>query len=342
MHETDSNRPSTERRRSERVSRPVYMIVRGTDLLGQPFEERTSTIALNLHGCRYSSKHHLPRNSWITLDVPEEGRRRDVRARVAWIQRPHSVREFFQVAVELESPANLWHIDSPPGDWQKYETGTAENVELPPPHNEMPPEQSEGSADLPLNVAFTGGGAAEQVGENALEKLSALMDAKQQQFLSQVQSELELAFSRARSVLDEINRQTVIFHHEVAAASESTNRFAEVRLQAETSEVTRNHEILAAQSKEHAGLSEDCRCQLAHKRLESEMALAQIQWNELLQSSLDGCVERVAGQLTRRSEDMLRTMEREYGIERLAELREPLEQMSSPGPRDSIEFEVHA
>jgi hypothetical protein len=94
------------------------LIVRGIDLLGQPFEERTSTLALNLHGCRYVSKHHLPKNSWVTLEVPEEPRQH-MRARVAWIQRPHSVREFFQIAVELESPSNIWNVSSPPEGWQE-------------------------------------------------------------------------------------------------------------------------------------------------------------------------------------------------------------------------------
>jgi hypothetical protein len=96
--------------------------VHGFDLLGQPFEERTSTIALNLQGCRYASKHHLPKNTWITLELPEDPEHRSTRARVAWIQRPHSVREFFQIAVELERPANIWNIDSPPADWQLEDT----------------------------------------------------------------------------------------------------------------------------------------------------------------------------------------------------------------------------
>ena len=101
MQEVDSNLSNSQRRRSERLSKSVPLIVRGIDLLGQPFEERTSTIALNLHGCRYPSKHHLPKNTWVTLEMPQMGQRRNVRARVAWIQRPHSVREFFQIAVEL-------------------------------------------------------------------------------------------------------------------------------------------------------------------------------------------------------------------------------------------------
>src|SRR4029077_20040250 len=71
VREVDSAQPSTERRRSERVSYSLPLIVRGVDLLAQPFEERPATLAFNLHGCRYASKHHLPKNTWITLELPE-------------------------------------------------------------------------------------------------------------------------------------------------------------------------------------------------------------------------------------------------------------------------------
>ena len=37
------------------------------------------------------------------------------------MQRPHSIRDFFQIAVELESPANIWGLDSPPADWSRTE-----------------------------------------------------------------------------------------------------------------------------------------------------------------------------------------------------------------------------
>ena len=117
MPDVDPTQPSTERRRSERISNSLPLIVRGIDLLGQPFEERTATLAFNVHGCRYASKHHLPKNTWVTLELPQSSDRRNVRARVAWIQRPHSVREMFQIAVELETPSNLWAIASPPASW---------------------------------------------------------------------------------------------------------------------------------------------------------------------------------------------------------------------------------
>ena len=90
--------------------------MRGVDLLGQPFEERTATLAFNQHGCRYTSKHHLPRNSWVTLEIRAGSiPAYPLRARVAWVQRPHSIRDFFQIAVELETPANVWKHEATPG-----------------------------------------------------------------------------------------------------------------------------------------------------------------------------------------------------------------------------------
>jgi hypothetical protein len=121
MDHVNSNQSGTERRRSDRLFEPVPLIVRGIDLLGQPFEERTATLALNLHGCRYSSKHHLPKNTWVTLELPQTQDRPNVRARVAWVQRPHSIRDFFQVAVELEGPANIWGLSALPADWTTSE-----------------------------------------------------------------------------------------------------------------------------------------------------------------------------------------------------------------------------
>ena len=124
MHEASSSHP-VERRRSQRVSESVPLVVRGIDLLGHAFEERTSTLTLNLQGCRYFSKHHLPRNSWISIEVVNGGEPRNLRARVAWIHRPHSIRDLFQVAVELEGTANIWEIASAPPEWQAFPASAA-------------------------------------------------------------------------------------------------------------------------------------------------------------------------------------------------------------------------
>src|SRR5262249_23112147 len=84
------------------------------------FMERTSSLILNCHGCRYQSKHYVLKNMWVKLEVPnpQEGEPpRTVRGRVAWIQRPRTVRQLFQVALELETPGNTWGIAFPPPDW---------------------------------------------------------------------------------------------------------------------------------------------------------------------------------------------------------------------------------
>ena len=121
-----------QRRRSTRITRTVPLTIRGIDLLSQPFEERTTTLSLNTFGCRYPSRHHLPKNTWVTLEIPTaenpEGRRR-VRARVVWIQKPRSLRELFQVSVELESPGNIWSLELPPEDWSAAQVRLAAAVE---------------------------------------------------------------------------------------------------------------------------------------------------------------------------------------------------------------------
>jgi hypothetical protein len=108
------------KRRSTRIVQAVPLTVAGVDALGRQFNEHTSTLIINCHGCRYQSKHYVLKNMWVILEVPhpETGQPpRTVRGRVAWIQRPRTVRQLFQVALELELPGNVWGIGFPPEDW---------------------------------------------------------------------------------------------------------------------------------------------------------------------------------------------------------------------------------
>ncbi len=96
------------------------MRVTGVDSRGQPFRERTSTLVLNCHGCKYPSKQKVKLNSWVTLEIaylevnkPPQS----VPARVACIQPPGGKQEYFHIGVELEAPGNVWDIPHPPADW---------------------------------------------------------------------------------------------------------------------------------------------------------------------------------------------------------------------------------
>jgi hypothetical protein len=126
-----------QKRRSTRIVQAVPLTVTGVDALGRPFQERTSTLIINCHGARYQSKHYVLKNMWVTLEVPhnEHGHAaRSVRGRVTWIQRPRTVRELFQIGVELEVGGNVWGIAFPPSDWFPFpEAGAASNMEIPAP-----------------------------------------------------------------------------------------------------------------------------------------------------------------------------------------------------------------
>ena len=109
-----------EGRRSTRIERPVPLLVTGHDGLGQEFLERTSAVSLNLHGCRYPSRHDTHVGSWITLQIGEAPLGEivtTVRAQVRSVQVPRNPRDLYHVGVQLEKPENVWRIPAPPADW---------------------------------------------------------------------------------------------------------------------------------------------------------------------------------------------------------------------------------
>jgi hypothetical protein len=153
-----------QKRRTTRIVQAVPLTVTGVDALGRPFQERTSTLIINCHGARYQSKHYVLKNMWVTLEVPhnETGREaRSVRGRVTWIQRPRTVRELFQIGVELEVSGNVWGIAFPPGDWFPFPEAVAvSDLQIPAPSEAQQPtseaqdwaseEESEARAPEPM------------------------------------------------------------------------------------------------------------------------------------------------------------------------------------------------
>jgi PilZ domain-containing protein len=113
-----------EKRRTTRIVHAVPITIRGMDALGQAFEEYTSTVTVNCNGCKYESKHYVPKGSKLTIELRGNERGglppRKFPARVVWVQRPRTYREIFHVALEFEVPGNIWDIKSPPKDWFQH------------------------------------------------------------------------------------------------------------------------------------------------------------------------------------------------------------------------------
>jgi hypothetical protein len=120
LAKTPDNFVREEARRSTRIERSVPLIVFGQNRMGEPFVERTVSTSINLHGCRYPSRHDYGVGAWVTLQVVGlnvEPKPPAVRARVKSIHMSQSARELQQVGVELENPGNVWGIAIPPQDW---------------------------------------------------------------------------------------------------------------------------------------------------------------------------------------------------------------------------------
>jgi hypothetical protein len=157
-----SSDPGEQKRRSTRIVQAVPITVTGVDALGQPFKERTTTVMVNCHGCKYQSKHYVPKNSIVTLDIPRPqaaGPARSVQGRVVWVQRPRTVRELFQIGLEFEIAGNVWGIAFPPEDWFSHPddesaeiSAPSEQAASPEPKSAPPPPSSaqQPTADAPM------------------------------------------------------------------------------------------------------------------------------------------------------------------------------------------------
>ena len=189
-------RLDASKRRSTRISQAVPITVTGVDALGRPFQERTSTVVVNCHGCRYQSKHYVLKNTWVFFEVPHADPSHEphsVRARVAWIQRPRTVRELFQVGVELEAPGNLWGIAFPQHDWFPFPDSavpafSASVTELPA---SAAPETPQPSATVPVdpidNVRILPVGSAIETTPALAQQMAGLIEQAREQLQSAVQ-----------------------------------------------------------------------------------------------------------------------------------------------------------
>jgi hypothetical protein len=218
------------KRRSTRIVQAVPLVVTGVDALGRPFAERTSTLIINCHGCRYQSKHYVLKNMWVTLEVPhpDPGHApRRVRGKVAWIQRPRTVRQLFQVALELESAGNVWGIGFPPEDWFVFAedapfvpSGEATGSALPNPPAGMPLPiaEAEPGVAAPDNIrVFPAPASATDASMQLARQVARLLaEAKQQINAAAREAAVQAVGAERRLAFEQWEQKFVALREEVA------------------------------------------------------------------------------------------------------------------------------
>jgi hypothetical protein len=110
----------SQKRRSTRIYREIPLTVEGTDAFLAPYQDRVSTLTLNCHGCRYQTKHEVIQGDVVLLHLAmtDQGpTSASSRARVRYVQRLANSERPYEVAVELETPGNIWGVASQPEDW---------------------------------------------------------------------------------------------------------------------------------------------------------------------------------------------------------------------------------
>lgn len=221
------------KRRSTRIVQAVPLTVTGVDALGRPFAERTSTLIINCHGCRYQSKHYVLKNMWVNLEVPhpEQGHPpRRVRGKVAWIQRPRTVRQLFQVALELENSGNAWGIAFPPDDWfsfpdEKLVSNPASPSDLPPsigmpmsPEPPLPLVEAEPGVATPDNLRlFPAPASATDASLQLARQVARLLAEAKQQIHTAARDAASHAVAAERKLTnDEWDRKYASFREDLA------------------------------------------------------------------------------------------------------------------------------
>jgi len=249
------------KRRSTRIVQAVPLQVTGVDALGRPFAERTSTLIINCHGCRYQSKHYVLKNMWVNLEVPhpEQGHApRRVRGKVAWIQRPRTVRQLFQVALELEEPGNAWGIGFPPDDWfpfpeeGKFLSNPASSSDLPPsigiPAGEspLPIVEAEPGVAAPDNLrVFPAPASATDASLQLARQVARLLaEAKQQINAAAKEAASQAVAAERRVSADEWEQRYATFREEIARETAQ----AIENIQEETLTQARGTQAAAAES----------------------------------------------------------------------------------------------
>src|SRR6266702_4034715 len=324
------------KRRSTRIVQAVPLVVTVVDALGRPFVERSSSLILNCHGCRYQSKHYVLKNMWVKLEIPhpETGQPpRSVRGRVAWIQRPRTVRQLFQVAVELEVSGNLWGIAFPPEDWFAFPEGVhAPPVvdgapvppALPPPTAVLEPEApaSLGEAEFPRADAsdnvrvFPSPASATDASLQLARQVARLVADARQQIQAAAQEAASHAVSAERRLSSEQWEQKFAAGR-AEIANETTRALEKFQQETEKRQLESINAQREATNTRGAEVQQQVASALAsaqsswQERVSKELEAAHAQLRERLESTLAEAQDRAAGGLNEHLRSLLAQLQEE-------------------------------
>src|SRR6266853_377154 len=329
MVSESANNASAElrKRRSTRIVQAVPLVVTGVDALGRPFVERTSSLIINCHGCRYQSKHYVLKNMWVTMEIPhpESGQLpRTVRGRVAWIQRPRTVRQLFQVALELEVSGTAWGIAFPPEDWTAFPdlTHVAMKLDASPETSQLPPPSAESETTIHLDEAeippaagadnlrvFPSPTSTTDASLQLARQVARLVaDAKQQiqataqEAASQaVSAERRLSFEQWEQKFAAGRAETATRAHEEAAKQREEAATAQLEaLRATANEI--QQQVTAALSSAQSS---------SQGQLANELEAVQTRWREAIESTLSEAQDRAAGGLNEHARGLMTQLQDE-------------------------------
>jgi len=308
-------------RRSSRLEQPVTLVVMGTNRRGETFQEKTSAVSFNLHGCRYSSRHDYPTDGWVTLQVTgTDGMNSPaVRARVRSVVLPKSPRELSQVGVELETPSNVWGVEQMPDDWDRVlrangfssRTATAAAPALAPAPVAPPPERKAevtvfpSPAAPPSEPAPTTSSTAkpdrlvltpDQLLQALQGKLQQAADrAVQTAITTHISDSVRVALAKIDDVWKSSVRQAEEFSN--ARLGETQNRWERelVVYRSRAEEVSRRLEGLAANAQQNLAESQKLSQQIKSE-IEPQLSLRINESLERAKSEFAANVAEIAGQ----------------------------------------------
>lgn len=303
-----NQQPELRKRRSTRIVQAVPLAVTGVDALGRPFQERTSTLMINCHGCRYQSKHYVLKNMWVTLEVPhpEAGNPpRAVRGRVTWIQRPRTVRELFQVGVELEIPGNFWGIAFPPADWFPFpESASSAHPGSIVPSNqtqEPPADDAVKTGPASGNLVVMNSPSTEASLQLARQVARLLSEAKQQIHTAARDAAAKTVTQEARHVLDTVQSQ--LEKSAARAIEQAVEAHAAKWLERADALIDEKSRAATEELREQWNREADARLAEARTLLAASVTTAEQTEREQFEASLGASVETALVRLRQSAED---------------------------------------